>query len=109
MGSPITIAIPHKLGKEEAKRRIAQGFGEMGQHFAGLQMSRFEQSWDGDRLNFSACALGQMMSGRLDVHEDAIRIEVDLPELLARLAELIKGRVQRQATLLLEHKKGPRA
>jgi hypothetical protein len=31
MATPITISLPHPLGKEEARRRIADGLGKLRQ------------------------------------------------------------------------------
>ena len=104
MSAPITITIPHKLGKAEARRRIGDGFSRLGQQLAAGPITGMQQAWDGDRLGFSAHAVGQRVSGRLDVGETDIRIEVDLPPLLAGLADIIAGRLRKQGRLLLEKK-----
>ena len=102
MGRPITINIPHQLGAQEARRRIEQGFGQLEAQIARPGMAQMQKHWEGERLVFSARMLGQGIDGRLDVQEDSIRMEVDLPEFLALVADAIKGRLQRQGRLLLE-------
>jgi Putative polyhydroxyalkanoic acid system protein (PHA_gran_rgn) len=104
MATPITITIPHKLGKTEARARIASGFDQLKSQIAGAQIANFQQAWADDRLTFSAQGLGQTINGRLDVNENDIRIEVDLPAFLAGLADKIAGRLKRQGALLLEKK-----
>ncbi len=104
MAAPITVAIPHKLGKAEARARLADGFAQLTQQFSGAPLTRFQQAWTGDRLNFSAQALGQTFTGRIDVSESDIRIEVDLPAFLAGVADKIAGRLRQQGALLLEKK-----
>lgn len=101
---PITISIPHKLGKAEARARLEAGFGRMRAQIGGGMMN-FNETWSGDTLAFSAQGLGQTVRGRMDVRDDCVRIEIDLPAFLVGIANAIKGRVQREATILLEDKR----
>jgi putative polyhydroxyalkanoate system protein len=101
MSQPVVVSIPHRLGKEEARERIKSGFGRA-QGFGGLNI--LEQTWNGDRLEFRAGALGQTASGSVDVGDDHVRIEVQLPWLLAQLAEKAKALMQKQGQILLEKK-----
>jgi hypothetical protein len=55
-------------------------------------------------MSFSAQALGQGISGRLDVLDNRVHMEVDLPLVLAMIADQIRGRLQREGQLLLEKK-----
>jgi putative polyhydroxyalkanoate system protein len=104
MGRPITITLPHQLGKAEARSRIANGFGQLEAQMAAASVSNVRQAWSGDRLNFSAQALGQTFNGAIDVGEQDIRIEVDLPGLLGMFGKKIAGSLQRQGRLLLDKK-----
>ena len=106
MARSVTVNIPHSLGREEAKRRIADGFGKMQQQMVsgiGGIMS-CQERWEGDRLHFEAGGLGQKATGRLDVLDDSVRIELDLPEMLAALADKITGRLKTDGQKLLEKK-----
>ena len=49
-------------------------------------------------------ALGQVAAGTIEVLEDAVRIEVSLPWLLAKAAKRLIPALHKQATLLLEKK-----
>ena len=106
MARSVTVNIPHSLGKEEAKRRIEDGFGRMQQQMVGGigALMSCQQRWDGDRLHFEAGGLGQKATGRLDVLDDTVRIELDLPEMLAALADKITGRLKTEGQKLLEKK-----
>lgn len=104
MTRPISINIPHQLGASEARRRIDEGFGRFERELGAVGMARLEKSWTDDRLQFSAHVMGQGITGRLDVLDEAILLEVDLPNFLAAVAETIKGRLQKQGRLLLEKK-----
>jgi hypothetical protein len=52
-------------------------------------------------MDFGASVMHQSVTGRLDVMEDQVHIEVDLPALLVVFASRISGRLQRQGQLLL--------
>ena len=66
--------------------------------------TKWQERWDADRLSFEGGALGQKITGRVDVLADAVRIELDLPEILAAIADRIRGRLQSAAQKLLEKK-----
>src|SRR3990172_2055896 len=106
MARPVTVNIPHALGKEEARRRIEEGFGRMRQQMTGGMgaMLAFQERWEGDRLHIEAGGLGQKLTGRLDVMADSVRIELYLPEILAALADKIVGRLKTEGHKLLEKK-----
>jgi putative polyhydroxyalkanoate system protein len=106
MARSVTVNIPHSLGKEEAKRRIEAGFGKMQQQMVGGigALMSCQQRWEGDRLHFEAAGMGQKATGRLDVLDDTVRIELDLPEMLAALADKITGRLKTEGQKLLENK-----
>jgi hypothetical protein len=52
------MSIPHRLGKDEALRRLKTGIAEVGTRFGHLFSVR-EQTWTGDHLRFQVSALGQ--------------------------------------------------
>lgn len=103
MAKPVVVNIPHDLGREQARQRLQTGFGRIREQIAGHAL-QFEERWEGERLHFNAGALGQKVSGRVDVFDKSVRIEVDLPWILATIAEKLQGRIQREGTLLLEKK-----
>ncbi len=103
MPQPVIVSVPHRLGREEAARRIRSGFEHAGRQFAGI-LNISQQVWDGDRLTFQASALGQQAAGTIDVLEDSVRIEVTLPWLLAKIAERLAPAIRRDSVLMLEKK-----
>lgn len=104
MSRPITVDIPHALGAAEARRRVEAQFGRLEAQLAGVGVSGIEKRWEGDRLHFSGRALGQAVGGRLTVLADALKLELDLPPLLAMLAGRIQQALGRSGPLLLEKK-----
>jgi hypothetical protein len=87
MNEPIVMTMSHRLGREEARRRLEGGFAGMLGSLPGGSLLRLEQRWTGDRLDFSAKGMGQQVTGRVDVLDDAVRVELVLPPFLASLAE----------------------
>lgn len=101
MSEPVVVTIPHRLGKEEAVRRLKKGFGEMRSTF-GEKFVVLTDMWTGDHLDFRASLFGYNTTGTVDVGDSSVRLEVQLPWLLAALANKAKAIVMRRAELMLE-------
>jgi|SRR6185437_6561815 hypothetical protein len=103
MSDPITVTVGHRLGKVEAVRRVKDGLartkGQLGQ-----LVSIEQEAWEEDTVRFRMRALGQTALGTIEVLEDALRIEVSLPWLLAKAAKHLLPVLRKEATLLLEKK-----
>lgn len=102
MATPITISIPHQLGRVEARRRIETGFASLTRQLPGG--GTCNEHWDGDQLTFSAAGMGQTISGAIDVLDDAVTIRIDLPGVLGMIASGLKGRLEKAGQLLLTKK-----
>jgi hypothetical protein len=102
MSTPITIAIPHQLGVAEARRRLDEGLAGLITQTGDGKLAKIDKTWTGDRMAFSVVALGQTITGQLDVRPQVIDMEIHLPGLLGALAGKIKGRLQKQGQLLLK-------
>ncbi len=102
MTQPITIDLPHSLGAQEAKRRMQDGIHKLKDHIPGG--ANVQSSWSGDRLNLNVGAMGQTVDARLDVLENKIHLEVQLPPMLSFLAGPIEKVLRRQGTEMLEDK-----
>ncbi len=98
---PIVVTISHRLGRDEAKRRIDSGLGSIRTEVAPY-VSRMDTSWDGYTLHFDVAAMLQKITGRLEVEDNAVRIEIALPMLLHMIAKTITGRIERSGAALLE-------
>lgn len=60
-----------------------------------------EERWSGDTLTFRVRALGQIASGQVDVADDHVKVEVVLPWLLQRFAEMAQAAIKKRGRLLL--------
>ena len=103
MTRPLSISIPHELGVAEARQRIEAGFDRLERQISG-GLAQVEKHWEGDQMHFVARGVGQTVSGRLQVLERAIDMEIELPAFLAMIADKIRGRVQKEGRLLLDKK-----
>jgi len=63
------------------------------------------ERWDGDRLTFSVAALGQSVSGVIEVFDDAVTMEIELPGVLRLIASGLKEKLQKKMGQLLLTKK----
>ena len=74
---PIIVTISHRLGRDEAKRRIDSGLGTIRQELAQFVKS-LDYSWENYRLDFRATAMFQTITGRIEVYEDFVKVELGL-------------------------------
>ena len=105
MTQPIDVDLPHKLGKEEARRRIANNVHKLTEHIPGG--AQVQSGWSGDQLNLDVGAMGQSVKATIDVFEDKVHLKVLLPGMLGMFSGVIAGALQKKGSVLLEdHSKG---
>lgn len=105
MTQPIEVDLPHKLGKEEARRRIANNVHKLQEHIPGG--AQVQTGWVGDQLNLDVQAMGQQVAAIVDVMETKVRLKVLLPPMLGMFSGIIQGALQKKGGVLLEdHSKG---
>jgi len=102
MSAPLIVSIPHSLGREEASRRLRNGLTRAASNVPTLTVD--EERWEGDRMIFRVRALGQAASGQVDVADDHVKVEVVLPWLLQRFAQVAQAAIKSRGNLLLTKK-----
>jgi putative polyhydroxyalkanoate system protein len=102
--TPISVDVPHKLGAEEARRRIANGTGSLVRHLPAGATA--QPRWNGDQLEMEVSALGQEIRTRLDIQDTVVRVELVLPPALSFLRPMIEAGIRRKGTDLLENSSG---
>ncbi|MFT4276886.1 MAG: polyhydroxyalkanoic acid system family protein [Rhodopseudomonas sp.] len=100
MSAPLVVSIPHRLGRDEARRRLQAGLSRAAINVPVLKVD--EETWRGDQMLFRVRALGQVAAGQVDVAEDHVRLEVRLPWLLQKFADAAKVAIQKRGHLMLE-------
>ena len=100
--TPLSVDLPHKLGRAEARRRIENGSGSLGRHLpAG---STVQSSWSGDTLNLTVALMGQEVRSAVDVQEAIVRVEIVLPPALGFFRPLIEAGIRKGGEQMLEDK-----
>ena len=103
MSDTVTLTVDHRLGKAEAVRRLKDGFARTKGHL-GPMIAVEQETWEGDTLHCRMTALGQSAVAHIEVLDDALRIAVSLPWLLAKAAKQFLPGLRTAAKLLLEKK-----
>jgi hypothetical protein len=84
-----TVSVNHSLGQERAIELLKRFLPRIRDKFQG-QVSDLEESWTDNVLNFSFKTFGFKIEGKMDVAEDSVKLEQNLP--LA--AMMFKGKVE---------------
>ncbi len=104
MKKPVVVTLPHHHTKAEATKRIREGLDSIKPQLASYASS-LEDEWQGDDLNFKMVMLKQSVTGRIHVMDQQVRVEVDLPWVLATIAEKVKGQIEKRGSQMLLAKK----
>jgi hypothetical protein len=56
-------------------------------------------------MTFRMVVLKQEVAGRIHVMDGSVRVEVDLPWVLATIAEKVRGQIEKKGTQILIEKK----
>jgi putative polyhydroxyalkanoate system protein len=105
MAQPIEVDLPHSLGKDEARRRIANNVHKLTDHIPGG--AQVQSGWTGDQLNLDVQAMGQSVNATIDVLDTKVRLRVLLPPMLGMFSGMIQAALQKKGDVLLEdHSKG---
>jgi Putative polyhydroxyalkanoic acid system protein (PHA_gran_rgn) len=102
---PLIVLVPHRLGRQEARRRLDSGLDRL-QGELNVLLSGLDYRWQGDTLNFTASAMWQRLTGRIEVLDDAVRVEIELPWVLQFLRDAITKGVRGRGVALLEEPPG---
>ena len=103
--TPVTIDVPHKLGRERARERIRVRIGDLAGHIPG-GMADVRSAWTGtDELTLDISAMGQQINARLEIMDAAVRVHLVLPPMLAFFSGMISSVVQAGGTKMLEDRR----
>lgn len=95
------VAIPHDLGRDEARRRLKENIGSLSDFMPG-GLAQVSATWpDEDTMAMTITAMGQTMGGRILVEEKQAVIEVTLPPALAFVEPMIQGAIEQSGRKLL--------
>ena len=100
MTQPIDVDLPHSLGKDEARRRIANNVHKLQEHIPGG--AQVQSGWTGDKLNLDIAAMGQAVAATIEVMDSKVHLRVLLPGMLGMFAGVIQAALQKKGGVLLE-------
>ena len=104
MPRPIDIDLPHQLGRDKARRRLADNIDRLAAHIPGQATVR--HGWSGDTLKLDVGAMGQTIEASIEVMDKVVRCHIVLPGMLALFAAPIEAMLKAKGSdLLLEDKR----
>jgi hypothetical protein len=94
------VAVPHKLTRAEARKRIKARTDEIAGFIPGA--SGVTSEWEGkDHLALTISVMGKEVEAGIDVEDHEIVIDIDLPRSLALFSSKIKKAIGEKGTKLL--------
>ncbi|REJ66251.1 MAG: hypothetical protein DWQ31_15485 [Planctomycetota bacterium] len=93
----VSTSVPHQLSKAEAMERIKK-FGVTLQEKYEGQFKDFDESWSDNLLNFAFKTMGMAFKGTVQVEEDEVKVDGNLPF----AAMMFKGRIESEVRGALE-------
>jgi putative polyhydroxyalkanoate system protein len=100
MSQPIDVDLPHNLGKDEARRRIANNVHKLQEHIPGG--AQVQSGWNGDQLNLNIAAMGEAVNATIEVMDTKVHLRVLLPGMLGMFSGMIQAALQKKGSVLLE-------
>ena len=95
------VAIPHDLGREEVRRRLKSRSHELAGAIPG-GMAEVQTDWPNqDRMNMSIQAMGQALTGHIDIRDTEIEVVLMLPPALGFIQPIVEGAIRQQGQALL--------
>ena len=95
------VAIPHSLGREEAARRMKANSHKLADSFPG-GMADVKTSWPSeDRMDMAIGAMGQFVTGHIDIQDSQVLLTVELPPALGFIEPLVSGAIQQAGQKML--------
>lgn len=95
------VAIPHAIGKDEARRRISSRSHEIADFIPG-GIAQVSTGWPSeDRMTLNVGAMGQSITGAVDIEDSQVVFTVDLPPALSFVEPMIQGAISAKGRKLL--------
>jgi len=98
------VPIPHQLPREEVRRRLRDNVGDLETRIPG-GVADVDHSWPSeDRMMLTVGALGQAVHGHVDIEDNRVVLEVNLPPGLAFFEGVVEKAVRENGQKLLAPK-----
>ncbi|MEO6040480.1 MAG: polyhydroxyalkanoic acid system family protein [Croceibacterium sp.] len=95
------VAIPHSIGRDEARRRMRANTHKLSEGFPG-GMAEVKTSWPTeDRMDLAIQAMGQFVTGTIDIEDRQVILNILLPPALGFIEPIIAGALKQQGQKML--------
>lgn len=95
------VSIPHNLGRDEVRRRLKARSHEIAGAIPG-GMAHVATDWPSeDRMNMAIEAMGQALSGHIEIRDTDIAISLQLPPALGFIQPMVESAIRQQGHRLL--------
>jgi hypothetical protein len=95
------VEIPHNLDKATARERLRANSHKIAEQFPG-GMAQVETSWpDEDTMAMHVRAMGQELSGRVELEEGKLVFNLVLPAALSFVEPIISGAIRQSGQKLI--------
>jgi len=96
----VRIAVPHAIGKDEARRRVRERSGEIANFIPGF--ASVKTAWSGDdRMDLTVGAMGQELTGTIEIGDTEVAFTVELPAALTFVEPMIRSQIEAKGRKLL--------
>ena len=100
----LTLAVPHSLGSDEAKRRLKDKFtAALAEHQGRVSLLREE--WHDHNLSFAFQTFGMAVSGTVAVEPSQVKLDAELPFAAVLFKGAIEQRLREEVGVLLASEK----
>ena len=95
------VAVPHSLGREEVRRRLKGRVHELADVMPG-GMAEVSSHWPTeDRMALTVAAMGQTVTGKIEIDDAVVTVDVALPLALSFVEPMIRKAVESKGQKLL--------
>lgn len=95
------VAIPHTLGREEVRHRLKSRSHTIADGIPG-GMAEVTTSWPSeDRMALSIAAMGQALTGHIDIEDGRVVFVMELPGALGFVQPIVENAIRQQGQKLL--------
>ena len=95
------VAIPHQLGRDEVRNRLRTRSHMIADGIPG-GMAHVTTGWPSeDRMTLDIAAMGQALTGHIDVEDHQVVLHMELPPALGFLKPIVEGAIRQQGQKML--------
>lgn len=95
-------SVAHDLGKEAARKAAVSAFESYKERYGKYHPTA---TWSGDRADVTFTAKGMTLKGSLEVKDQSVEMDLDVPFFLRPFKELALGAVEKEIAVWIDRAK----